>query len=234
MEPGTLYIVSTPIGNLGDISFRAVEVLARVDLIAAEDTRKSRVLLERYQIKTPVTSFYSYNQVQKAPALLERLQKGESIAVITDAGTPGISDPAYYLVTRAIENGIPVTAIPGAAAFLAALVISGLPTNRFVFEGFLPVKKGRKTRLEALADEERTIVLYESPHRLIRTLKDLYAVLGDRRVAVARELTKKFEEVIRTRLSEAIAEFENRKIRGEFVLIVEGKNRKSEGKRERE
>ena len=226
MEKGALYIVSTPIGNLGDITYRAVEVLSRVDLIAAEDTRTSRVLLERYGIRTPVTSFHSHNQVQKTPVLLQRLQEGQSIAVISDAGTPGISDPAYYLVTRAVEAGVEVVPIPGAAAFLAALVVSGLPAHRFVFEGFLPAKKGRKKRLSQLAEEERTIVLYESPHRLLKTLRELLEVLGNRKIAVARELTKKFEEIFRADLQTALAEFENRKVRGEFVLVVEGKQKK--------
>jgi len=226
MESGVLYIVSTPIGNLGDITYRAVEVLSQVDLIAAEDTRTSRILLQRYGIRTPTTSFHAHNQVQKAPALLQRLRDGQSIAVISDAGTPGISDPAHYLVTRAIEAGVSVVPIPGAAAFLAALVVSGLPTNRFVFEGFLPAKKGRKKRLAQLADEERTIVLYESPHRLLKTLRELRENLGDRRVTVARELTKKFEEVFRGSLQTAVAEFESRKVRGEFVLVIEGKKKK--------
>ena len=226
MENGVLYIVSTPIGNLGDITYRAVNVLSEVDLIAAEDTRTSRVLLQRYGIRTPMTSFHAHNQAQKTPVLLRRLQAGQKIAVISDAGTPGISDPAHYLVTRALEAGVQVLPIPGAAAFLAALVVSGLPTNRFVFEGFLPAKKGRKKRLAQLAEEERTIVLYESPHRLQKTLRELLDTLGNRRIAVARELTKKFEEVFRSDLQSAVAEFEGRKARGEFVLVIEGKPKK--------
>ena len=170
-ETGTLFIVSTPIGNLGDVSFRAVDVLTRVQLIAAEDTRKSRILLNRYKIKTPLTSFFSYNQKKKTSSILKRLKQGDDVAVISDAGTPGISDPAFYLVSRAIQENIGIVAVPGASALLTALVVSGIPTNRFVFEGFLPVKKGRKTRLQKLNEEERTIILYESPHRLLRTLR---------------------------------------------------------------
>jgi len=219
-------VVGTPIGNLADLSYRAVEVLSSVDLIAAEDTRHSRILLDRYQIRTPVTSFHSHNQARKTPQLLDRLEKGESVAIISDAGTPGISDPAYYLVSRAVERGIPVTCVPGPAAFLAALVISGLPTHRFVFEGFLPTKKGRKTRLEELAEEPRTVILYESPYRLLRTLRDLKAYMGNRRVAVARELTKMYEEVVRGTLEEVVQHFEKTTIRGEFVIVLEGCERK--------
>ncbi|HHM24065.1 MAG TPA: 16S rRNA (cytidine(1402)-2'-O)-methyltransferase [Bacteroidetes bacterium] len=232
MAKGILYIVSTPIGNLGDITYRAVEVLSQVDLVAAEDTRTSRVLLNHYNIHTPVTSFHAHNQVDKTPGLLQQLRQGKNIAVISDAGTPGISDPAYYLVTRAVEEEIPVVPVPGAAAFLAALVVSGLPTNRFVFEGFLPAKKGRKKRLAQLAEEERTIVLYESPHRLVKTLKELLETLGNRRIAVARELTKYYEEVFRADLQTALQEFQSRKVRGEFVLVVEGKPKKKRGEGE--
>ncbi len=223
-ETGTLFIVSTPIGNLGDVSFRAVDVLTRVQLIAAEDTRKSRILLNRYKIKTPLTSFFSYNQKKKTSSILKRLKQGDDVAVISDAGTPGISDPAFYLVSRAIQENIGIVAVPGASALLTALVVSGIPTNRFVFEGFLPVKKGRKTRLQKLNEEERTIILYESPHRLLRTLKDIFNFLGNRNLVVARELTKKFEEVLRLPVEKAIEVFQNRNsIKGEFVLIIQGK-----------
>lgn len=222
-ETGILFVVSTPIGNLKDISLRAIDVLSQVDLIAAEDTRKSRILLNRYNIKVPVTSFYAYNQRIKTPSLIVRLLDGKNLALITDAGTPGISDPAYSLVTAAIEKRINIEAVPGAAAFLTALVLSGLPTNRFVFDGFLPVKKGRKKRLQELSEEKRTIILYESRYRLIRTLKDLLEFLGDRKIVVARELTKKFEEVLRLNIKEAIESFEKRSsIKGEFVLLIEG------------
>lgn len=227
LDPGTLYIVSTPIGNLKDISLRAIDVLSQVDLIAAEDTRKSRVLLDRYNVNTPVTSFFSYNQVKKSPELIRRLINDDCIAIISDAGTPGISDPAYYLVKQAIQKNIKIEAIPGAAAFLTALVVSGLPVNRFVFEGFLPVKKGRKTRLRHLSDEERTLIFYESPHRILRTLKDLLDNFGNRQIVIARELTKKFEEILRFSIAEALLELQKRtSIKGEFVLIVEGKSNK--------
>lgn len=221
---GTLFIVSTPIGNLGDITYRAVNVLLRVQLIAAEDTRKSRILLNHYEIKTPLVSFFSYNQKKKTPSILKRLKQGDDVAIISDAGTPGISDPAFYLVSQAIQENIRIIAIPGASALLTALVVSGLPTKRFAFEGFLPVKKGRKTLLKKLVQEERTIILYESPHRLLRTLKDIFNFLGNRDIVVARELTKKFEEVLRLPVEKAIELFENRtSIKGEFVLIIQGK-----------
>jgi 16S rRNA (cytidine1402-2'-O)-methyltransferase len=220
---GTLYIVSTPIGNLEDITYRAVNILSNVDLVAAEDTRNSGNLLKHFNIHKPLLSFYSYNESRRLPELIEKLKSGLSIALVSDAGTPGISDPAYTIIRAAIDENIPVVAIPGAAAFLPALVTSGLPIERFVFEGFLPVKKGRKTKLEYLRDEDRTIVLYESPHRILRTLNDLLEYFGDREIAVARELTKKFEEIKRGKLSEIIAYYSSHTIRGEFVLIISGK-----------
>ena len=219
---GTLYLVATPIGNLQDISPRALDVLRAADVIAAEDTRTSRVLLDHYGISRPLVSYHSYNEQRRAPQLLERLRNGGSIAVITDAGTPGISDPAWTIVRAAIDAGLPVVPIPGPTALIAALIVSGLPTDRFVYEGFLPVKKGRKTRLEGLRSEERTIVLYESPHRIERTLRDLQSALGERRVAVARELTKKFEEVVRGTLSEVLEAVTKKGPRGEYVVVVEG------------
>lgn len=222
--PGTLYVVATPIGNLEDITHRAVRILSSVDLIAAEDTRTAKVLLDRYQIAKPLLSYFSYNERQRIPQLLQRLQQGQSIALISEAGTPGISDPASGIVRAAIEHGISVVPIPGAAAFVAALVVSGLPTDRFAFEGFLPVKKGRRTRLEALKSEARTIVLYESPHRILRTLRDLHDSLGDRQVTVARELTKKFEEVVRGPLSAVLEQLEIKAPRGEYVVVVSGNN----------
>ncbi|HEX9006489.1 MAG TPA: 16S rRNA (cytidine(1402)-2'-O)-methyltransferase, partial [Bacteroidota bacterium] len=204
IQPRTLYVVSTPIGNLGDISRRAERILGGVDLIAAEDTRTTGVLLNHLAIRRPLISYFSRNAAGRTPQLLDRLKAGASIAVVTDAGTPGISDPAYALIRDAVEAGIPVVPVPGASALLAALVASGLPPDRFVFEGFLPLKKGRRTRWERLRDEERTIVVYESPLRIVRTLEELIGQLGDRRVAVARELTKKFEEVQRGPASEVL------------------------------
>ena len=221
-QPGTLFIVSTPIGNLEDITYRAVKVLSSVDLIAAEDTRKTKILLNHYNISKPLVSYFSYNEVRRVPELVAKLKNGLSIAVVSDAGTPGISDPAFRIIRAALDEHLPVVSIPGATAFLTALVTSGLSTHRFVYEGFLPVKKGRTTMLNSLRTEERTIVLYESPHRLMRTLRDLLETLGDREIAVARELTKKFEEIIRGRISFAIQHFERNQIRGEFVLVVEG------------
>ncbi|MDZ7341081.1 MAG: 16S rRNA (cytidine(1402)-2'-O)-methyltransferase [candidate division KSB1 bacterium] len=222
-SPGKLYLVSTPIGNLKDITLRALEVLAAVDLIAAEDTRHAAILLKNYNIKTPTTSFFDFNKEQKAPLLLRRLQQGESIAVIADAGTPGISDEAYYIVSEALRANIPVEAIPGATALIPALITSGLPTDRFVFEGFLPVKKGRQKRLQQLADENRTIIIYESPKRLFRTLQDLLLAWGDRRIAIARELTKKFEQIYRGRLTEICEQPDRIVLKGELVIVVEGK-----------
>ena len=221
--PGALYLVSTPIGHLADISYRAVYILNSVDLIAAEDTRTSRVLLEKYDIKTNSRSYHSYNQRKQTPQLISFLSSGKSIALISDAGTPGISDPAYYLVQQCKIENIRVIPIPGASALLAALVTSGLPTNKFVFEGFLPVKKGRKSRLTILEEEERTIVLYESPHRFIKTLRELSELWGERQCSVGRELTKKFEEIYFGKFSQIISHFEERKPRGEFVLVIEGK-----------
>ncbi len=221
---GTLYIVSTPIGNLEDITYRAVKLLAAVDLIAAEDTRTTKVLLNHYDIHTPLVSYYSYNEERRIPELIAKLKSGGSIAVVSDAGTPGISDPAYRIIKRALEEEIAVVSLPGATAFLPALITSGLPIDEFVFEGFLPVKKGRQTMLTSLAHERRTIVLYESPHRLIRTLNDLLNYFGDRDIAIARELTKKFEEIVRGKISFAIQHFTKNKIRGEFVLVVKGRH----------
>lgn len=219
---GTLYIVATPIDNLEDISARALKVLSAVDLIAAEDTRTTKILLERYGIKKPAISYFSRNEKYRAPQIIEKLLSGRSVGLVSDAGTPGISDPAYLLISQAIAQGIPVVPIPGASAFLSALILSGLPMDEFLFEGFLPQKKGRKTKLESLQSEERTIVLYESPHRLIRTLSEILAVWGDRRVVVAREMTKKFEEVTRGKVSAVLKEITSKPARGEYVLVVAG------------
>lgn len=224
IERGALYVVSTPIGNLEDISRRAVTILEGVDCVAAEDTRTSGILLAHLGIKKPMVSYHSHNELRRVEDLLHRLRGGEAVAVITDAGTPAISDPAFTLVRGAVEAGIRVIPIPGASALLAALVASGLPTERFVFEGFLPVKKGRATRLAALREEQRTIVLYEAPHRIERTLSDLAVALGDRQAALARELTKKFEEIRRGVLSDLLDGVRRKPPRGEMVIVVQGAN----------
>ncbi len=215
-------MVSTPIGNLADITYRAVHILKHVDLIAAEDTRQSSVLLKHYQITTPLRSYHSYNLQRETPRLLSLLKQGKAIALVSDAGTPGISDPGFHLARACIEAGLRVIPIPGPTAFVSALIASGLPSHRFVFEGFLPQKKGRKSRIEQLRSEERTIVLYESPHRILKTVKQLLDVLGDRRVVMARELTKKFEEFFRGTLSELVERLQQKAVKGEIVLIVEG------------
>lgn len=219
-----LYLVPTPIGNLEDITLRAIRILKEVDLIACEDTRTSGVLLSHYGIETPRTSYHDHNETKKAPVLIDKMLGGQQIALITDAGSPGISDPGFYLVRECIRHSITVEALPGPTAIIPALACSGLPTERFVFEGFLPVKKGRQTRLQALAAEPRTMVFYESPHRLAKTLLQLEQGFGpDRPAAVARELTKKFEEVRRGSLSELRVYYEQQpRIRGEIVLIVRG------------
>ena len=220
---GRLFIVSTPIGNLQDITLRALEVLSTVDLIAAEDTRRAAILLNHFTIPTKTTSYYDFNKEKKTPILLDKIKKGVSIAVISDAGTPGISDPAFYLIRAAIQEDIEIVAIPGATALVPALILSGLPTNRFVFEGFLPAKKGRQKRLNKLKEEERTIILYESPKRILKTITSLYETLGERQVCLVRELTKKFEEIYRGTLNEFSSEVRPIKQKGEFVIIVEGK-----------
>jgi len=223
IEKGTLYVVATPIGNLDDISFRAVKILSGVDAIAAEDTRKTRVLLHHLNIQKELISYFSYNEEKRIPYLISRLKEGESIALVSDAGTPGISDPAFRVVREAIAEGIRVRAIPGAAAFLPALIVSGLPTDRFVFEGFLPLRKGRTARLKELSEEKRTVVLYESPHRMMRTLLEIFQHFGDREICVSRELTKKFEEVIRGRVSDVQRVLSSRALKGEFVVVIAGK-----------
>jgi len=219
---GTLVLVATPIGNLGDMSVRAVEELSRVDVILCEDTRHSATLFRHYDITTPATSYGSHNIHGKIPWVLEQLSAGKRLALVCDAGTPGISDPGSVLARRAMDAGFKVEAVPGASAIVLALVLSGLPTDRFVFDGFLPHKKGRQTRLKELAAEPRTIILYESPHRLLKTLTELQEYLGDRQAAIGRELTKIYEEVRRGLLSELLAHFTAHTVRGEFVLIVAG------------
>jgi 16S rRNA (cytidine1402-2'-O)-methyltransferase len=221
--PGTLYVVATPIGNLEDITLRALRILREVDLIATEDTRRTRILLDHYQIDTPLTSFYDHNESQKAPALIRRLQEDANIALVSEAGTPLISDPGYRLVHLAIGQGITVVPIPGAAALITALMVAGLPTDRFVFEGFLSRKPGkRRKRLEQLRDEPRTVIIYESPRRVYALLGEMHALWGDRRVVVARELTKKFEAILRGRITEVRARLGERPPLGEVTLIVEG------------
>ncbi len=220
---GKVYLVSTPIGNLKDITFRAVETLKRVPLIAAEDTRHSKVLLSHYNISTPLISYFEHNKFSRIPKLMDHLKGGNDLAVITDAGTPGISDPAYRLVREAITLSINIESIPGPSAFLAGLSSSGLPTDRFIFEGFLPPKKGRKKRMLSVENEEATLIYYESPNRLLRTLKQLKETLGDRPAVVARELTKLYEEIKRGTLSELYSYFDKKKPKGECVILV-GKN----------
>ncbi len=219
---GTLYIVSTPIGNLDDITFRAVKTLSSVDLIAAEDTRKTKILLDHYNISKPMISYFDHNEKFRASQLIERLLAGQSVALVSDAGTPGISDPAYRIVRESIGNGIAVVPIPGASALLAALVVSGLPMNSFAFEGFLPLKKGRRTKLEFLKSEKRTIILYESPHRIMKTLREILEHLGDRDIVVAREVSKKFEEFLRGHTSEVLNKLASNTPRGEFVVLIQG------------
>ena len=221
---GTLYLCATPIGNLEDMTFRAIRVLKEADLIAAEDTRNSIRLLNHFEIHTPMTSYHEYNKFDKGRELVARLQKGENIALITDAGMPGISDPGEELVKMCAEAGITVTALPGACACVTALTLSGLGTRRFAFEAFLPSdKRERRTVLEGLRDETRTIVLYEAPHRLVRTLEELLETLGNRRMSVCRELTKKHETIFRTDLENALAHYQTEEPRGECVLVLEGK-----------
>lgn len=222
---GKLYLCATPIGNLGDMTPRVVETLQMVDLIAAEDTRNSIRLLNHFDIHTPMTSYHEYNKVEKAVSLIEQMNAGKNVALVTDAGTPAVSDPGEVLVRMCYEAGIVVTSLPGAAACITALTLSGLGTRRFCFEGFLPAdKKEKREILEDLKKESRTIILYEAPHRLVRTLAELYDALGDRRLTLCRELTKKFEEVTRTTICGACAMYEGEEPRGEYVLVVEGKS----------
>ena len=233
--PGTLYLCATPIGNLEDMTYRAVRTLKEVDLIAAEDTRNSIKLLNHFEIHTPMTSYHEYNKYEKGRKLVEKLLEGADIALITDAGTPGISDPGEELAAMWHEAGIRVTAVPGAAACITALTISGLPTRRFAFEAFLPSdKKEREYVLESLEKESRTIVLYEAPHRLVKTLKLLHERLGDRRISVCRELTKRHETVYQSVLSEAAAYYEQNAPKGECVLVIEGLNRQELVRQEQE
>ena len=219
-EKGVLYIVSTPIGNLEDITFRAVRILEDSSLIAAEDTRRTKILLSHYKISTPTISYYEHNRYARIPKLINHLNTGNDIALVTDAGTPGISDPAYRLIRAAIDENCRVESIPGASALLTALVSSGLPTDRFIFEGFLPHKKGRKKKLDKIKNIDATIIFYESPNRIERTLKDILAYIGDRPVAIGRELSKKYEEIIRGKVSNILSHFSAKKPKGEFVIVL--------------
>ena len=221
MAAGALYLVSTPIGHLGDFTHRAVETLKTVDWIACEDTRHSKVLLDHYGIHKPLISYFDFSEKKKAPELIRRVVNGETGALISDAGTPGIADPGYRLIQGVLKEGIKIEALPGASALLTALVVSGLPMHRFIFEGFAPLKDGgRRKFFESMKDEERTVIFYESPHRLLKTLEAMRDVLGDIPVVVARELTKKFEEVVRLPLSGQIAHFSRKKVLGEFVILL--------------
>lgn len=221
---GKLYLVPTPIGNLGDFTYRAVQVLSEVDVILAEDTRTSKKLLDHYEISTPMMSHHAHNEHATHEKILNEIKSGKRFGLITDAGTPGISDPGFLLLRACVENDLSVEVLPGATAFVPALILSALPNHQFVFIGFLPVKKGRQTQLKKLAEEENTMIFYESPHKIIKTLKDLKAIFGEERNAsLSREITKKFEETIRGPLSELLEIAENRNLKGEMVLVVEGK-----------
>ncbi len=228
---GILYLCATPIGNLQDMTMRVVETLGSVDLIAAEDTRNSIKLLNHFGIRTPMTSYHEHNKVEKAQALVAQLREGKNVALVTDAGTPAISDPGETLVKMCQEAGIRVTSLPGACACITALTLSGLSSRRFCFEGFLPSDKKEKAEvLEECREESRTMIFYEAPHRLKRTLQELYGVLGERRLAVCRELTKKFEEVWPTTLEGAVSYYREKEPRGEYVLVVEGRDRERKKK----
>lgn len=232
---GTLYLCATPIGNLQDMTPRVIEALRNADLIAAEDTRNSIKLLNHFEIHTPMTSYHEYNKVEKAYSLTEQLTEGKNIALITDAGTPAISDPGEVLVKMCQEAGITVTSLPGPAACITALTLSGLSTRRFCFEGFLPPDKKEKTEiLEECREESRTMIFYEAPHHLKRTLAELNEALGDRKITLCRELTKKFETVMPTTIKDAIAFYEENEPRGEYVLVVEGRSREEKKKKARE
>lgn len=232
---GMLYLCATPIGNLEDITFRVLRTLKEVDLIAAEDTRNSIKLLNHFEIKTPMTSYHEYNKIEKAYQLVEKLREGKNIALITDAGTPGISDPGEDLVRICYEEGIPVTSLPGPAACITALTMSGLPTRRFAFEAFLPRdKKERADVLGSLSDETRTIIIYEAPHHLVKTLEELHEVLGNRRLSICRELTKRYEEKTLTTIEDSLIFYRDNEPRGEYVLVLEGKTFEEQRKEQQE
>ena len=224
---GKLYLCATPIGNLEDMSYRAVKTLKEADLIAAEDTRHSIKLLNHFEIKTPMTSYHEYNKVDKAKILVEKMLQGVNVALVTDAGTPGISDPGEELVAQAAKAGIEISPVPGPAACICALIMSGLGTRRFCFEAFLPAdKKERSVVLDELKNETRTIVIHEAPHHLLKTIKELLEILGDRRISICKEITKKYEDVNRTSIAKAVEYYENNPPRGEYVLVIEGRDRK--------
>jgi len=226
-DQGILYIVSTPIGNLEDITLRALKILKDVDLIAAEDTRHTGILHKHYEISKPLTSYFEGNELKKRALILSRLQKGEKIALVSDAGTPGISDPGFRLIKLAIENEIPVIPIPGPSAIITALSVSGLPTDSFLFKGFLSHKsKKRRDQLQKLEEFRETLIFYESPHRIHQTLQDIFEIFGDREMVLARELTKMYEEILRGKVSEVIKQIEGRKLKGEITLIISGKKRR--------
>ena len=226
MNPGTLYLCATPIGNLQDMTFRVIRTLKEVDMIAAEDTRNSIKLLNHFEIKTPMTSYHEYNKIEKGHKLVQMLLEGKNLALITDAGTPGISDPGEELVQMCYEAGVPVTSLPGAAACITALTLSGLSTRRFAFEAFLPSdKKERQQVLEELKNDTRTVICYEAPHRLVKTLKELLEALGNRRITICRELTKKHETAWQTHIAEACEYYQENAPKGECVLVIEGRSR---------
>ena len=223
LDNTSLFLVPTPIGNLADMTFRAIDILKSVDLILAEDTRNSRVLLKHYEIYTPMKSFHAYNEHQKTNNIIKKLEEGFRIALISDAGSPGISDPGYLLAKGALDANLQIEALPGPTALIPALIKSGLPNNQFVFEGFLPQKKGRSSKIRSLKNEKRTLIFYESPHRILKTLIQFEAAYGkDRQVSVSRELSKKFEQTINGSLSTVRAHFENNKPKGEFVIVLSG------------
>jgi len=224
---GTLYIVPTPIGNLGDITYRAIEVLSQVDAILAEDTRQTKKLLNHYQVEKKLIPYHQHNEHKNLSMVIDKLIAGETFAVCTDAGMPGISDPGFLLIREAVQAGINVITLPGAVAAIVALVNSGLPCDTFVYEGFLPHKKGKQTKILSLADEKRTTIFYESPHRIVKTLVMIKELLGDERgIVIGRELTKKFEEYVRGSVAEVLAHFEANTPKGEFVLLVAGNDKK--------
>jgi len=232
VNPGTLYIVSTPIGNLEDITLRALRILKEVTTIAAEDTRHTGKLLAHFEIHTPMTSYHDFNKEAKTPVMIKRLQDGESFALLSDAGTPTVSDPGYYLIKAAITHDIPVSPIPGPSAAIAALCVSGLPTDRFIFEGFLARKKGKRNKqLEALKEDPRSLILYESPYRIVSLLKAIADIFGDRRITIGRELTKRHEEVMRGTISQILEKLAGRTFKGEASIVVEG-HRPEKQKRE--
>jgi 16S rRNA (cytidine1402-2'-O)-methyltransferase len=232
---GLLYVVSTPIGNMEDITLRALRILGEVDLVAAEDTRNTGLLLKHHQIQKPLTSYFEGNESKKMGVLLSKLKEGQRIALVSDAGTPGVSDPGFRLIRAAIQDGIPVVPVPGPSAVITALSVSGLPTDAFYFKGFLPHKsKKRKDLLQLLEDVKETLIFYESPHRISETLKDILEILGDREMALTRELTKAYEEIFRGKVSEVQKQIGERKLKGEITLVISGKTREKGSKMERE